>query len=356
MRRLMLLMLGLGLACEGVGDPDAGAIEPPDGTLVYEGDCARVYRSFEGEVCQGTLAALDRRACLIRDFLGAGATPSVEVYLSGAGSSSSLFDWCDGPVGGCARRNVAYAAPSAMNHEIVHAVAYSAVGHDQHSIISEGLAHVLDGTHNSLGVAPDLRALLESNTAENHRDQAANFVGWLLITRGASVVMEIARAVAPHAGRTELELALEVALGMNIDEIIDEYESSFAWVVPELPSVEPTTDMSALMAGVELTLDCDDGQTQGDSTQTWMWQSIDFRVDEDGWYTWPHGGLGLWISAVYEVPDYSVEEPAWAKLVGTLGSEEHRFYLKGARRYRVRAEASYPGPAAFTLRVVPDDS
>src|SRR5690606_13306102 len=58
-------------ACIDEPEPEP-AREPPEGTLVYEGKCARVFQSFEGYLCQGTSERLDVRACVIRDHLGGG--------------------------------------------------------------------------------------------------------------------------------------------------------------------------------------------------------------------------------------------------------------------------------------------
>jgi hypothetical protein len=242
-----------------------------------------------------------------------------------------------------------------MNHEIVHVVTYATVGHRQHSIIAEGLAHLLDGTDNSLPLSsPDLEALLVANSGRAERGQSMMFLGWLITTYGPDLVIELARAVPYNAGQSQMEEALEDALGMGIDAIIEQYESEVAWRYPELPALEqPSASMAEMLAGIDLTFDCENDQTEGRSTETRVWQSVDFRADLDGFYIFPHPDVTMTVSGVYEALGYEENPPAWP--VGTWGIDEHLYYLEAGRRYRVRSEVSYPGPVEFTLRMTPED-
>jgi hypothetical protein len=234
MRRVLSSLLGpvilVATAC--IEEPEPGPTrEPPEGTLVYEGECARVFRSFEGFICQGTAERLDARACLVRDYLG-GEPDLQRVDLYVAGDGAIVSDWCDQEVGGCAFGPVAYGYERVMNHEIVHAVVSAITGHPSHSIIGEGLAHALDGRTSPIFEVPDLESLLAINSGRAHRGEATNFVGWMLMTYGPEVVMGVAHDAPLGSSQAVFEAALSEHLGMSVDEIIDAYEAELAWMAP----------------------------------------------------------------------------------------------------------------------------
>jgi hypothetical protein len=242
MRRAFSSLLGpavilLASACieDPEPEPEPEPIrEPPEGTLVYEGECARVFRSFEGFICEGTAARLDARACLVRDYLG-GKPDLQRIDLYVAEEGTYVGDWCDIEAGGCVHGLVAYGYERTMNHEIVHALVAAITGHHAHSIIDEGLAHALEGRTNPNFAEPDLESLLAINSGRAHRGEATNFVGWMLTTYGPQVVMEVAQDAPLSSARAVLEAALVEHLGLSIEEIIEAYEAEFAWMYPELP-------------------------------------------------------------------------------------------------------------------------
>lgn len=323
---------------------------PPKGTLVHEGECARVFRSFEGYLCQGTAERLDARTCLIRDYLGGGPElQRVDLYVTENGAY--LGDWCDTDVAGCAKGTVAYGYERAMNHEIVHVVVSAINGHPAHSIIGEGLAHALEGIANQLFDAPDLAGLLASNSVKSHRGEATNFVGWLLMAHGPEVVMAVARDVPLGNKRATLEAALVEHLGMSVDEIIHTYEAETAWMYPELPALAPPMRPAEWANGVEMTLECAEANTQGLVGEPYMWRTIDFVVDEPGDYLFAFDDAqAVWVEQVCEYPNFE-EEDAPCEEVGywNFGFIYLQMALEPGRRYRARIEALYPGPLNYTF-------
>ena len=339
-------------ACMDEPEPDpAPAREPPDGTLVYEGECARVFQSFEGYLCQGTIERLDARACLIRDYLGGGPeVQRVDLYL--ATNSTGLGDWCDQEgLAGCESGGVVYSIESAMNHEIVHAVVAVINGHSGHSIIGEGLAELLDGKTHSILEDPDLASLLAANSGRAHRGEATNFVGWMVMTHGIDTVMAVARDVPLGAKQSTFEAALVEHLGMSIDEIITAYEAETAWMYPELPQLPVPVQPEQWADGIEMTLECADADTQGLTDEPYLWQTIDFAVDEPGVYLFEFGDTrAVWIEPVCEAPFFE-QDDAPCEEVGywNFGFTYLQMALQPGRRYRARIEAYGPGPVSFTF-------
>lgn len=337
-------------ACIDEPEP-APAREPPEGTLVHEGECARVFQSFEGYLCQGTVERFDARACLIRDYLGGGPeVQRVDLYL--ATNSTGLGDWCDqNGLAGCESGGVVYSIESSMNHEIVHAVVGVINGHSGHSIIGEGLAQLLDGKTHSILEDPDLARLLAANSGRTHRDEATNFVGWMLMTHGIDAVMAIARDVPLGAKQATFEAALVEHLGMSIDEIIAAYEAETAWMYPELPPLPAPVLPAQWADGVEMTLECSNAETQGLTDEPQMWRTIDFVVDEEGVYLFPFDdAYNVSIQGVCEQPFFEDGVAPCEKLgYGNFGFIYREQALEPGRRYRARIEAYYPGPVNFTF-------
>lgn len=364
MRRVFISTLGVAAffaasACteepEHEGEPELEpepTRDPPEGTLVHEGDCARVFRSFDGYLCQGTAERLDARACLIRDYLG--GEPDLEridLYVTETGAG--LSDWCsEEGLAGCASGTVAYGYEQVMNHEIVHAVVAAINGHHAHSIIDEGLAHALEGrTHRHI-VPPDLATLLAHNSGRTMRGEARSFVGWMLMTHGPEVVMAVARDAPSGSKQTTLEAALAKHLGMSIDEIITAYESEIAAMYPELPLLPaPPITPKEWADGIELTLDCSDPNTQGLTGELTMWRTLDFTVDEPGIYLFPFGdAYNVVLHGVCEEPYFEDGEAPCEDLgFGNFGFTFRQQSLEPGRRYRARIEAYYPGPVNFTF-------
>ena len=326
--------------------------DPPEGMLVYEGECARVFQTFEGFVCQGTAERLDLRVCQVRDYLGGGPDLElVDLYLAVA-EGEQMSDWCGQPgLGGCANGLVAFSLESSMNHEIVHVVAEAISGHDPHSILDEGLAQALDGKTHSLVEPPDLESLLSSNSGhKTHRNSATNFVGWILMTHGPEIVMRVASDAPAGSTRVELEAALSKHLGMSVDAIVAAYEADTAWTYPELPPLTPALTPEEWANGVEMNFECSE-TSQGLSGEPYMWRTVDFTVDVSGTYLFPFGdALAIWIDGVCEDPHFEDGVLPCEELgFGEFGFTYRRMQLDPERRYRARIEAEYPGPVSFTF-------
>jgi hypothetical protein len=343
-------------ACIDEPEPELEATPPrapPEGTLVYEGECARVYQSFEGYTCQGTAERFDARACLVRDYLGGGPdTQRVDLYL--ANDTTALGDWCDQQgLAGCAGGPVAFSHEDSMNHEIVHALVAAITGHHAHSIIDEGLAHMLDGRANRIFYeVPDLELLFAANSGRTHRDAALSFVGWMLMTFGPEVVMEVAHDAPLHSSRAELAAALSEHLGMSIDEIIEAHQAELIWTYPELPPLPPPVRPEQWAGGIDMTLDCSDASTQGLTGEVHMWRTIDFVVDEPGRYLLPYGDADrVSIVGVCEEPYFEEGEPPCEDMGFVhIGLFSHlKLDLEPGRRYRARIDATYPGPVNYTF-------
>jgi hypothetical protein len=361
MRRVLMSILGFAAifavsACIEEPEPEPErepepTREPPEGTLVYEGDCARVFRSFDGYMCQGTAERLDARACLIRDYLGAEpGLQHIDLYVTE--DNVYLGDWCGNEVGGCASGTVAYGYERAMNHEIVHALVSAINGHPGHSIIGEGLAHALEGRIHRHIEAPDLATLLAHNSGRTMRGEATNFVGWILMTHGPEVVMAVARDAPSGSKQTTLEAALAKHLGMSIDEIIATYEAETASMYPELPLLPaPPVLPEAWADGVELTIECSETNTEGLTGEPTMWRTLDFVVDEPGIYLFPFGdAYNVELKGVCEEPFFEQGEAPCEDLgYGNFGFTYREQALEPGRRYRARIEAYYPGPVNFTF-------
>jgi hypothetical protein len=325
--------------------------DPPQGTLVHEGECARVFRSFDGYMCLGTAERLDARACLIRDYLGGDAdVQRIDLYVTK--DNVYVGDWCGNDVGGCASGTVAYGPDRTMNHEIVHALVSAINGHAGHSIIGEGLAHMLEGTTNPRYVEPDLSSLLASNSGRTRRDEAMIFVGWMLMKHGPQVVMAVARDVPLGSKQATLEAALSNHLGMSIGEIIEAYEVEAATMYPELPSLPAPVLPDEWADGVEMTLECSNPNTQGLVDEPYVWRTIDFVVDEPGIYLFEFGDAhAVWIEGVCEEPFFEEgDAPCEEVGYGSFGFTYRQQALEPGRRYRARIEAYHPGPTSFTFR------
>jgi hypothetical protein len=357
MRRVVTSLLGpaaILAASACIEEPGPGPepiLDPPEGMLVYEGECARVFSSFDGYMCQGTVERLDARACLIRDYLGGKVDlERVDLYVTDDGAS--LSDWCDNDGAGCTHGTVAYGFEHSMNHEIVHATVSAINGHAGHSIIGEGLAHVLDGTNNYLHFEePNLASLLAANSGRTMRDEATNFVGWMLMSHGPEVVLAVAQDVPLGSEQTTLEAALSEHLGMPIDEIIEAYEAETAWMYPELPALPAPVLPGDWADGIEMTLECSEANTQGLVDEPQMWRTIDFAVDEPGIYLFQFGDTyAVWLEEVCEDP-YFEEGEAPCEDVGfwEFGFTYLKVALEPGRRYRARIEAYYPGPVSYTF-------
>ena len=337
-------------ACIDEPEPEP-AREPPEGTLVYEGKCARVFQSFEGYLCQGTSERLDVRACVIRDHLGGGPDlPRIDVYVTD--DTTAVSDWCGHRgVAGCTIGTVVYSIESSLNHEIVHATMSAINGNLGHSIIGEGLAQLLDGKTHSILEDPDLARLLAANSGRTHRGEATNFVGWMLMTHGVDVVMAIASDVPLGAKQATFEAALVEHLGMPIGEIIATYEAETAWMYPELPPLPAPVLPAQWADGVEMTLECSNAETEGLTDEPQMWRTIDFVVDEEGVYLFPFGdAYNVSIQGVCEAPFFQEGDAPCEKLgYGNFGFIYREQALEPGRRYRARIEAYYPGPVNFTF-------
>jgi hypothetical protein len=324
---------------------------PPEGTLVHEGECARVFRSFDGYLCQGTAKRLDARACLIRDYLG-GKPDLQRVDLYVARTDAGLGDWCDQDgLGGCASGTVAYGAEDSMNHEIVHAVVSAINGHPAHSIIGEGLAHALEGRTHTLFEAPNLPTLLAFNSGRAHRGEATNFVGWMLMAHGPKVVMAMAHDVPLGSKRATFEAALSKHLGMSIDEIIEAYETETAWMYPEMPPLASPVLPEEWADGIEVTLECSEASTEGLTDEPHMWRTIDFAVDEPGVYLFGFDDVyAVWVEEVCEDPHFEQgHAPCEISGYWNFGFTYLQMALNPGRRYRARIEAFYPGPLNYTF-------
>jgi hypothetical protein len=301
-------------------------------------------------MCQGTAERLDARSCLIRDYLGGGADlQPIDLYVVNHGAV--LDDWCQKGVAGCASGTVAYGFESAMNHEIVHAMESAINGHAGHSIISEGLAQMIDGTINPYSEVPDLASLLEHNSGRTMRGESANFVGWMLMTYGPEVVMAVAHDVPLGSKQATLEAALVDHLGRPINEIIEAYEADTAWMYPELPALPAPVLPEAWADGIEMTLECAEANTQGLVGELVMWRTIDFVVDEPGIYLFPFGeAYAVRIEGVCEEPYFEEGEAPCEDLgFGNFGFTYRQQALEPGRRYRARIEAYHPGPVNYTF-------
>jgi hypothetical protein len=354
-RMLSTFVMSAALACvaeiEPIPEPEPEPIrEPPEGTLVYEGACARVFRSFEGELCHGTAERLDARACLIRDYLGAEPDlQRIDLYVTTTGDG--LSEWCGHAVNGCASGSVAFGYESSMNHEIVHALVAAITGHHAHSIINEGLAYVLDGETHRIIVAPDLASLLANNSGRTMRGAATNFVGWMLMTHGPDVVLAVARDVPSGSKQATLEAALAEHLGMSLDEIVEAYEAETAWMYPELPALAAPVMPAEWADGIEMNLECSEAGTQGLTDEPIMWRTIDFVVDEPGVYLFPFGdAYAVEIEGICEESFFEQGEAPCEDLgYGSFGFTHRLQDLEAGRRYRARIEAYYPGPVSYTF-------
>jgi hypothetical protein len=343
-------------ACIGEPEPEPepepeSPRAPPEGTLVHEGECARVFRSFDGYMCQGTAERLDARACLIRDYLGGGPDlQRVDLYL--AETDAGLSDWCDEKgLAGCASGPVAYGYERVMNHEIVHAMVFLITGHHAHTILNEGLAYALEGRTHHLFEEPDLASLLAFNSGRSHPGEATNFVGWMLMAHGPKVVMAVARDVPSGSKQATFEAALVEHLGMSIDEIIETYEAESAWMYPELPPLAPPVRPEEWAEGIQMTFECSEANTQGLTAEPYMWRTVDFVVDEPGVYLFPFGdATAIWFRQVCEEPHFEQDDaPCEEAYYGTFGFTYQKQDLKPGRRYRARIEALYPGPVNYTF-------
>lgn len=324
--------------------------EPPEGTLVYEGECARVFRSLEGFVCQGTAERLDARACLIRDYLG-GEPDLQRIDLYVATYEADPSDWCNSVVAGCTNGTVAYGYEQSMNHEIVHALVFAITGHAGHSIIDEGLAHALEGETHRVFEQTDLASLLAINSGRLHRGESTNFVGWMLMNHGPQVVMAVAQDAPLGSKQSTLEAALSEHLGMTIEQIIAAYEAETAWMYPELPALPAPVLPEEWAGGIDMTLECSGASTQGVTDEPTMWRTIDFVVDEPGVYLFVFGDASnVLVAEVCEDPYFEPGDPPCEDShYGNFGFDYREQALEPGRRYRARIEAHYPGPVNFTF-------
>lgn len=255
-----LLVYAALAACTFAASPP-GKAPPPNSVELDAGPCVTVYRTFEGEVCQGTVNGIIERSCLLRELFDVSDAEPFEVYL--ASGTAAVTQWCGAEAGGCVVGNTAVSTWGSMNHELVHLAIHASVGHGVHRHMDEGIPVILDGKSDwEFPSAPlPIEPLFQEESLS--RDAAADLSSWLLESYDFQTLMAVVSQTSKGGELEELSDSLEDVLGLPLVEIVADYEASASVARPERPITAVDVDFDALAGGVELSLSCEDPETEG---------------------------------------------------------------------------------------------
>ena len=272
------------------------ACGPPEPARWYEGEHLRVGTYFdEPRLCRGNVARLDGAAERIASDLDVGLGPRLDVlWLQGEDELRAYLpkickDRFDGGIPqGCAFSKTVYGTPSALEHELVHAVVLRA-GVVMLDFFNEGLAEALTNKHMIFG-----KTRPEAELGRPPRDldyqTAGHFMRFAIETEGIEGARNLARrsAVAPKR-------AFERSFGVSFEEMEARYLEEAPWSFPQRePCAYPELHEVAPGRWDEtVAVDCDAEDAEGDSTHPQVTRTL--LVTEPGPYnvlippeTWLH--------------------------------------------------------------------
>lgn len=231
----------------------------------YETDRLRIATDFDDRICDATLQAFDDHVASVEDVL---ATPTrkdpIVVYWL-----DDVTDYCGEGRYGCffPGTRVLFSTGPSITHEIVHAVLDSTA---RTYFVEEGMAEMLSGV--DVWYRPDPKHDNPANelrlTPSAYRDgkldyaAAAHFMRFVYDTEGDIAMRALADTIIDGGDAHAIEGTLEHAFEAPIEEIEERYFGQShtyyrGFAAQEIALAEE------LSAGLDMRLDCDDGETRG---------------------------------------------------------------------------------------------
>src|SRR5690606_21218077 len=190
----------------------------------YETERAVIGSALEDPLCPGDLEFIDDHIAFAEDMLGVEADLPIEIYLF-----ATVEVPCDAGYG-CyfPKEDRIVTAWTAVDHEIVHAVAKSLTFESKFWVEGVAIALSDEGTHRTAEITA---SALDSDNEKS----SGHFVRWLIETRG----IELLRRVLDGEPAEEVYAASKSAL---VSEYEEDAPYAYPWwdvcPFPEIPEVE----------------------------------------------------------------------------------------------------------------------
>jgi hypothetical protein len=280
--RLGLISVPAALALASCSEPDLPAIR-------YHTEHLEIGTDYDEPTCAGTLAALERHAVLLEQWLDTSIDSKIEVYLFEDGDPPCVEE----PVSGCFDPGTGQVITrfGSARHELAHAVSHQ-WGSPDH-FYSEGLARAFSGERTVFRGADALPSRsLGLDVFEIPGGAAGHFVRWLYERHGPAPLATL--FCKSEAG--DPSDAFRETYGMTIEDAEQSYFAEGPEAYPGLSFCTHEVEVLPWQDGVfrhAVELDCDQDHTRGFRS---MARTIGFEIDEPGLYA------------------FEIEEPARARI------------------------------------------
>jgi len=197
---------------------------PHFGTLQYESESFEVWASEGLEACGGTFEYTEQWLVAFRDRIGERSNREKHIFywLSPEDQDRSS---CRSGTAGCALHQYAviYSTIIPHEHEIVH-VELDAI---PPSFLREGVADVFGSIRSpNTNVITNIEELFEMDQISGYGYQTAGRFSRFLIDRyGLDGYFDLYEALDGETSRAALEAGVEEVLGVELDELVAEFES-----------------------------------------------------------------------------------------------------------------------------------
>lgn len=331
--------------------------------LEFHGERVVVGSDVVDEVCEGTLARLDREVMQIEDRLDLSAQDEpLRVYVL---SPDTVARYC-GDFINCAKfsdQDVPFAALNQhwFEHATMHELTHVRLAHVRSvSMLQEGVAEAISPPECPQIISPNLRLsdLLTAKVGGVGYYVAGEFVAWLLEEFGANTFMNFYASVSRDASAAEVQAQYRAHFGRDIEDdpsayfrTLDDFD---ALAPEELGCVAPPAPTDGNVISLQATLSCDSDRVQ-----------TDFGVPGNGYVEWTltleHAQTFELVGSVTEWTSLSVQR---CSCMPRRGSEAYlhlvpwevkQYETLQPGTYRLRWNGALDEDLALDVKLVPID-
>lgn len=269
---------------------------PAGAELVLEVGDLEVYKTFDGELCAGTLRRIELHANALAELFDM-EIPVARVFMYGRRDDINDVCLSEGTVRGCSTPWSARALPDSVTHELGHIFVLTATKVRTRPMIEEGFAWSLQGdwyvpgrnrlTYNQFEALLAIDSALE--LAEN--GGGTHFFSWALERFGAEPILNAHISTFQENSLANKGVALAEAFGFtSLRSLYEAYEESSAIEYPPFSDAAPIYNREDLTLGRTIDTSCEGESTEGPTDGVLTTRAL-IEVERPGEHAFDHGDL-----------------------------------------------------------------